>query len=240
MIRKLLIRVLLLSVIGVLFWGSVSTASAIGETIQITSVIAPGCNSGQFRMMLQIDNGDGGVYLIHTRVTIGGLVYMNEGVNYSITGTFTQNWGLYNNFLYGPVPNPGTMPMPVGQQVLVEFFLERPQGTVLATWQLIVDSCDTGNILYNGLPRLGCSLDVPAGSVVGEAPLGAQVYYAPGQISPGLILNPGTYIVIGQDESETYYQIVLACQTLWVRKDTMQPSYQPPQNGAPLPTGIVG
>jgi hypothetical protein len=46
--------------------------------------------------------------------------------------------------------------------------------------------------------------------------------------------------VIGQDKSETYYQVVLACQLLWVRKDAMQPSALPPQNGAPLPTRIVG
>jgi len=45
--------------------------------------------------------------------------------------------------------------------------------------------------------------------------------------------------VTGQDASETYYQIVLACQLVWVRKDTMQPSYQPPQNGAALPSKII-
>lgn len=86
----------------------------------------------------------------------------------------------------------------------------------------------------------GCSLIVPVGSVVGEAPLGAQVYYEPGNTSPSVILNPGTYIVLGQDKSETYYKIMLACQFVWVRKDTMQPSYQAPQNGAALPTTIVG
>ena len=89
-----------------------------------------------------------------------------------------------------------------------------------------------------GVPT-GCRLSIPAGSVVGEAPLGAQVYWSPGNVSPGIVLNPGTYIVVGQDESETYYQIFLACQFVWVRKDTMQPSYLPPQNGTPLPTRIV-
>ena len=84
-----------------------------------------------------------------------------------------------------------------------------------------------------------CSLPVPAGSVVGEAPHGAQVYYAPGNMSPGIRLNPGTYVVIGQDATETYYKIILACQYLWVLKTDMQPSLQPPQNGAPLPTRIV-
>jgi hypothetical protein len=85
----------------------------------------------------------------------------------------------------------------------------------------------------------GCTLNIPSGSVVGEAPLGAQAYYAPGSEAAGVVLNPGTYIVIGQDESETYYKVVLACQTLWVLKSSMQPSFEAPQNGAPLPTRIV-
>ncbi|MBK9748344.1 MAG: hypothetical protein IPO91_16435 [Chloroflexi bacterium] len=84
-----------------------------------------------------------------------------------------------------------------------------------------------------------CTLPVPEGSVVGDIPFNAQVYYAPGSASPGVLLNPGTYIVIGQDVSETYYQIVLACQYVWVLKSNVQPSYQPPQNGAALPTRIV-
>jgi hypothetical protein len=90
-----------------------------------------------------------------------------------------------------------------------------------------------------GLTTAGCNLRIPSGSVVGESPLGAQAYYEPGSEAPGVVLNPGTYIVTGQDESETYYQVVLACQLLWVRKDTMQPSFQAPQNGTPLPTRIV-
>jgi hypothetical protein len=74
---------------------------------------------------------------------------------------------------------------------------------------------------------------------VGDLPLGAQVFYAPGKESPGIVLNPGTYHVVGQDESETYYKLHVACHFLWVLKTTMQPSSQAPQNGAPLPTRIV-
>jgi hypothetical protein len=96
-----------------------------------------------------------------------------------------------------------------------------------------------GNPILGGSGNV-CSLPIPAGSVVGEAPLGAHVFWAPGQVSPGLVLNPGTYHVIGQDASETYYKLFFNCQYIWVRKDTMQPSYLPPQNGAPLPQRIVG
>ncbi len=84
-----------------------------------------------------------------------------------------------------------------------------------------------------------CTLPVPEGSVVGDVPFNAQVYYAPGSASPGVLLNPGTYIVIGQDASETYYQLVLACQYVWVLKSNVQPSFLPPQNGAALPIRIV-
>lgn len=92
--------------------------------------------------------------------------------------------------------------------------------------------CGSGSV--NGT----CQLSAPAGSVVGDMPFGAQAYYSPGNIT-NIVINPGTYIVVGQDASETYYKIVLACQYLWVRKDTMQPSFQAPQNGTPLPTRIV-
>ncbi len=103
-------------------------------------------------------------------------------------------------------------------------------------------SCDyTYSFTYDaGAPSSGgCTLPVPEGSVVGDTPYSAQVYWAPGKVSPGVFLNPGTYIIIGQDESETYYKAVLACQYVWVLKSDMQPSYLPPQNGAPLPTRIV-
>lgn len=236
--NKIILLALTLTLIAAIFLGGISSVLAVGETFQVISVNTVGCNSGNFGMTIERSNLDGGTYYVRTVVTVGGLIYMNEQASISVNGL--TGWNIFNNFTYGAVANPGTYPIPSGQQMRLDFTLERPVGTILYTWQLVVDGCDTGNILFNGQPASGnCALNVPAGSVVGEAPLGAQVYYAPGQGSPGVILNPGTYIVIGQDASETYYQVVLACQTIWVRKDTMQPSYQSPQNGAPLPTRIV-
>ncbi len=80
---------------------------------------------------------------------------------------------------------------------------------------------------------------IPDGSVVGDLPFQTQAFYSPGKISPDVFLNPGTYWVIGQDETHEYYEIVLSCQYLWVPVNAMQPSYQAPQNGAPLPTRVV-
>ncbi len=228
-----------LALVFVFLLGSVSTALAAGETFEVISVNTVGCNSGNFGMTVERANLDGGTYYVHTVVTVGNLIYMNEQASISVNGL--SGWNIFDNFTYGAVPNPGTYPIPAGQEMRLDFYLERPVGTILYAWQLVVDGCDTGNILFNGVPNAGgtCSLVIPSGSVVGEAPAGAQAYYAPGQAAPGVVLNPGTYTVIGQDASETYYKVVLACQTLWVRKDTMQPSYQAPQNGAPLPTRIV-
>lgn len=127
-----------------------------------------------------------------------------------------------------------------GAACITETYLEAdlvPAG--LAAQQLGVPYSVCGTPEVPAGPVTSCRLTFPDGSVVGEAPLGAQIYYEPGNIAPGYIANPGTYIVVGQDESETYYQIVLSCQLVWVRKDTMQPSFLPPQNGTPLPTRIV-
>ncbi len=79
---------------------------------------------------------------------------------------------------------------------------------------------------------------LPDGAVVGAMPLGGQAFYAPGKVT-NITINPGTYWVIGEDESGQYYEILLACQYLWVPIDTMQPSYQPPWSGEPLPTRVV-
>ena len=42
---------------------------------------------------------------------------------------------------------------------------------------------------------------LPAGSVVGHTPYQTQVYWEPGKVSPGILLNPGNYWVIGNNES---------------------------------------
>jgi len=222
-------------------WGNVNAAYAVGETFEVISIDNLGCASGDFEMTIEKTNLDGADYTIHTVVNSGGLIYMNEDASVSDNGF--ESWRLFDLFNYGAVANPGTWPIPAGQELVIDFTVERPKGTVLYAWTLIVDGCDTGNISYNGLTSPisasgACNLNIPSGSVVGEAPLGAQIYYAPAQAT-NLTLNPGTYIVVGQDASETYYKIILACQFRWVRKDSMQPSYQAPQNGAPLPLTIV-
>lgn len=85
-----------------------------------------------------------------------------------------------------------------------------------------------------------CGAGPMSGSVVGDLPFRQQAYYAPGQLAPGVFLNPGTYWVIGLDESEEFYQVLLSCQYLWVPVGVMQPNFDRVWQGRPLPTLIIG
>ena len=70
-----------------------------------------------------------------------------------------------------------------------------------------------------GLPSfaaVGACLPLTDFAVVGSLPLDTQADYAPGQPAAGVMINAGTYWVLGQDESHQFYKILLACQYLWV------------------------
>lgn len=100
-----------------------------------------------------------------------------------------------------------------------------------------VDFVQSGNCA--GLPTFATCLPLTSFAVVGDMPFTTQAYWAPGKVSPGLTINPGTYWVLGADASGGYYKILLACQYLWVPSNAMQPSFQPPWQGQPLPTQNV-
>ncbi|MDX2161349.1 MAG: hypothetical protein SF162_08510 [bacterium] len=80
---------------------------------------------------------------------------------------------------------------------------------------------------------------LPSGSIVGALPNATRAYYRPGDLST-VTVNAGTYWVIGVDESAAYYKIMIGCQFLWLPVETMQPSFQAPWSGQPLPTRVVG
>ena len=80
---------------------------------------------------------------------------------------------------------------------------------------------------------------MPSGSVVGSLPSDQQAFYSPGNVAPGVILHAGTYWVTGVGTAASgakFYRLLVACQYLYVPLASMQPSYQPPWNGQPLPT----
>jgi len=97
-----------------------------------------------------------------------------------------------------------------------------------------------------GLPTFagsatGACLPLTDVAVVGSMPLDTQAFYAPGQgqEAAGVVINAGTYWVLGQDESHKFYKILLACQYLWVPTNSMQPSFQSPWQGQALPTEVT-
>jgi hypothetical protein len=128
-------------------WAVLASPAEAQETFQVLSVDTTGCNSGNFGMTVQRANLDGGTYTVRTVVTVAGDIYMNEAATISVNGN--SGWSVFDNFSYGPVPNQGTYPIPSGETMTLDFTLERPQGTILYAWRLIVDGCDTGNILFN-------------------------------------------------------------------------------------------
>jgi hypothetical protein len=89
----------------------------------------------------------------------------------------------------------------------------------------------------------GCAsfVNVPAQAVVGTFNWNSELYWMPGEpVSPVKSMEAGQSLwVAGQDESEMYYKVNLACDWYWVRKETMGPNYDDVWNGAPLPQDIV-
>jgi hypothetical protein len=128
--------------------GLVWAAPGYAQTFKVQSVNTTGCTSGAFGLSVVRAGLDGSPYTVHTVVTVGGQIYMNEAA--SVSTNTVSGWNLFNNFTYGAVPNPGTWPIPQNTQVRIDFKLERPVGTVLHAWTTVVTSCNAGSIQYNG------------------------------------------------------------------------------------------
>ena len=59
-------------------------------------------------------------------------------------------WNFVDSKDYGAPASPGDYPIPAGQQVRAVFMLEQPKGTVLSSWTMVIPSCDSSTLLYNG------------------------------------------------------------------------------------------
>ena len=115
------------------------------------------------------------------------------------------------------------------------------RSTLTYTCTYLGEGTDVNVTIVNQAFGAGTCPALPVGSVVGALPNEQIAFYAPGKITvPNIVVNPGTYWVLGQDASGEYYEILIACQYLWVPVDSMQPSFQAPWSGQPLPTQVVG
>ncbi|MBI5957849.1 MAG: hypothetical protein HY866_03880 [Chloroflexi bacterium] len=252
MSKSMLLRIIVLLFSIAVLSGGVSTSLAAGETFQVVSVNTVGCNSGDFGMTVERANLDGGSYTVHTVVTVGGLVYMNEAASISINGL--SGWNVFNNFTYGAVSNPGTYPIPSGQQMTLDFTLERPIGTILYAWRLVVDGCDTGNIISNAAvgvgpigggsaaaPVPGCDVTIyiPPSAVGARITATTPVYWAPGELSDEVFPAGLSLRAIGVDETGAYTKVLYVCGYYWVPTGVIGPNFDAVWNGAALPTDVV-
>jgi hypothetical protein len=141
-------RLLLLPLIASLLWVGAGPSQAAGEDWRINGVKAVGCAHGDWDLDITFSGlGGDAEYITRTVVTAGGLAYMNELGHASANLT---TWGLFDDFSYGPVPNRGTWPIPAGRPMTVRFTLEQPKGTVLSSWTMVANSCDSPVLPYNG------------------------------------------------------------------------------------------
>lgn len=106
-------------------------------------------------------------------------------------------------------------------------------GQIAGGWSIEVTTVESGT----------CYPPLTANAVVGSMPNATQAYYEPGKEAQGVVLNAGTYYVLGVDESGGYYAIVLACDRLWVPAASMVPNTNPDDAawyGHPLPMTVIG
>ena len=89
----------------------------------------------------------------------------------------------------------------------------------------------------------GCDtlVDIPPQAAMGTFTSNAETFWAPGQvIVPATVVEAGkSYLVAGQDETGAFRKVLIACQWVWVRAETVGPTFSPPWNGTPLPTDVV-
>jgi hypothetical protein len=92
------------------------------------------------------------------------------------------------------------------------------------------------------IPGCDVSNAIPSTAVVGQFVTSAAAYWRPGQLitNPPITIDAGkTYYVIGQDQSEQYYKVLLGCDFVWVLKSAVGPNFDDVWHGMPLPTAIV-
>lgn len=133
--------------------------------------------------------------------------------------------------LAGPISVPGTLS-----------YTMPPLGSQPGGLGFYFDSGDEGQVLVEvSCQAPGCAVTIPPQAVGGAFVENAEIYWAPGQLAvPQVVVEAGkTYLVAGQDETGMYRKVLIACQWVWVRAETVGPNYDEVWNGTPLPTDVV-
>lgn len=204
-------------------WGIVQ-ASVYNGTVQFTCTNADATgtgshvldrdNTGANQEQLRIDITDGAGTLIFT------LTFQN------LLSTYPGGIG---NFVYTTPP----------QYNPITFTVTSLAGNGLPEQVDFVAEGECAGLPTFEPPSPPC-VAIPTGSVVGRLTRTAQIFYAPGEESPGNVLPGGqTFWVVGFDETRGYAKLVLACQYVWVEADAIGPNFEAPWFGAPLPDRVV-
>lgn len=206
--------------IAALFTFSAVFASTYNGIVVFSCVHVNARDTGS--IILDRDNTGAGQEALRVDITDGaGTLILTESFS-NFLGIYPDGIGI---FVYTTAPqyNPLTFTLTsLAGNGLPEVVVFEAQG-----------NCD-GLPLFS-LPG-GC---IPYDGVMGDIPLGAQAYFEPGKEANGVKVNPGTYMVQGLDESGGFYKIIIACDYVWVPAAAVQPSFQPPWSGQPLPTAVV-
>ena len=158
--------------------GIVATRSApasdgvAGPLFQVTGLESCGCAEHATGFYISYNIPVGAV--VHTLVTVSGVVYMDELVT-NFSGSGTTDWHLYYANQGGTAT--GTWPLPSGQPIHVTITLVDEFHRVLGGWELVLDGC--GNCSFVTSQELqGQGGGIPTAGFFGLAALAALLLIA--------------------------------------------------------------
>lgn len=125
-------------------------AHAVAPSVRLLAVPWAGCEQGSPPLQLEIAGAvDAGASLV-VRLEANGKVYYRESV--PIRYDDRRNWRPYAMYTGVPESQRGTWPLPAGHLIRADLRLEAPDGALLDEWATVIDSCDSGVVLFNGPP----------------------------------------------------------------------------------------
>lgn len=125
-------------------------AHAVAPSVRLLAVPWATCEQGSPALQLEIAGAVDAQASLVVRVEANGKVYYREKV--VLRYDDRRNWRPYAMYTGVPESQRGTWPLPAGRMIRADFRLEGPDGALLDEWATVIDSCDSGVILFNGPP----------------------------------------------------------------------------------------